>query len=114
MYLTNEQFLKDIAIDFPDTDWDNLPDVSTCPDVFVVKGKSNEDKGTYDFEIDKEYTTKEEAEAQVKRMETWENVVPGSVEIIQDKSKDILYKYWVASCLKDIKEGKKVFPLLLP
>ena len=34
MYENNEAFLKSL----PDIDWDNLPDLDTSPDVYIVEG----------------------------------------------------------------------------
>lgn len=37
-YENNEEFLKELETDYPDVDWDNLPDEDSQPDVYHIDG----------------------------------------------------------------------------
>jgi hypothetical protein len=38
MYESNEDFLRELEISHPGVDWDNLPDLDTYPNVYIVEG----------------------------------------------------------------------------
>jgi hypothetical protein len=84
MAATNEQFLEGLEKDYPDVDWDNLPDTETAPDVWIIDGwehertvflkhkdrDERERKRTIAFSISHEYTSYEEAAAKLQSMKT--------------------------------------------
>lgn len=119
MLTDDEQFLKDLEKDFPNVDWDNLPDIETIPDIYIVEGmnwdvvKAGLAK-EIKFSIDKEYKTKEEAEKQIEICKTWNGIIPESLTIKTQKPEEEVFKRFYADCLKRIKNGEKVFPIYLP
>ncbi len=137
MQLQNdEEFLKYIAKNYPDVDWDNLPD---NPKIFVIEGKRSEkrifkDYGkemitTTHFVVGVEYATRELAEAQLKSMhETWaetqtyEHEYYTDIETVMPESWHIVEKYSIKDSELDmlalfkekIDAGEKLFPIYLP
>ena len=84
MAATNEEFLEGLERDYPDMDWDNLPDIEDAPDVWIIDGwehhrrrflkhKDREERirnHTIAFFIGHEYTSYEEAAAKLESMKT--------------------------------------------
>lgn len=126
MRLTNDQFMADLERDYPNENWDAVPDPETFPDVYTVHGKQHESqymKGMtppywhhyqLSFTVDAEYATIEEAQAQVERCKTWEDVVLDSLEIRNVKPRHACDKWMLKMFREDILAGKKVFPMYLP
>ena len=124
--ITNEQFMADLERDFPDEDWDKVPDPDTFPDVYTVHGQQWDvqwmkgmrppywDCRTVSFSVDGEFSTIEEAQVQVEKCKAWPKVVPWSLEIKTCKPVAAVDKFLMKEFRADILAGKKVFPMYLP
>ena len=131
--ITNEEFMADLERDYPNEDWDNLPDPETFPDVYTVHGKQWEQTMPFkdkqlpprqvEFEVGVEYATIEEAQAQVEKCKAWGTtyyhrstftVIPESLEIRAVKPREAVDKWLMKEFRADILAGKKVFPMYLP
>ncbi len=124
--ITNEQFLSDLDRDFPNENWDAVPDPETFPDVYTVHGKTH--RSTYmkgmqpprwvhdqmAFAVDAEYATIEEVQAQVELCKMWKDIVLDSLEIRTVKPRHAVEKWLMKTLREDVLAGKKVFPMYLP
>ncbi len=113
------EFLQELAESCPDIDWDHLPGLEDAPDVFVVKGMkiTTNRRGndfSCDFQVDAEYKTREEAEAQLKRCETWSGVILASLNVSTEKPSSLVYLHLAKAFRDDILAGRKVFLLEWP
>lgn len=133
---SNEEFLEYVSRNYPDIDWDNLPENSK---IFVIEGKGlekrifkssgNESSSIAHFVIGVEYPTKELAEVQLKKMhETWpatqtyehsnwtdiDYVMPDSWVIVEKYSMKDSELDTIAMIKENIDVGVEVFPLYLP
>ncbi len=104
--ITNEQFMADLERDYPNENWDNVPDPSTLPDIYIVEGTN--------FSVETEYATIEDAQSQVERCKTWDGVIPESITIRISKPRAGLDKFMMKQLRDEILAGKKVFPMCLP
>ena len=124
--ITDKQFMEDLERDYPNEDWDNVPNPDSFPDVYTVHGARWEtnymsgmrppywDTRKVYFSVEGEYKTREEAEEQVERCKTWEDIVPESLEIRAVKPREAVHKWLCKEWREDILAGKKVFPMYLP
>jgi len=130
---TNADFLIDLEKNYPDMDWDAF-DIEKCPDVWKISGMQHRrmihKKRVYEdktgFEIAKEYTSYEDAVAALEEMKSsaqWAKGVPlgtygpvdwETVKITKTKSDEHVDLEIMQILRKDVLDGKKVFPLLLP
>ena len=117
--INNEELMQMIAEEFPNEDWEALPDIGSIPDIYKVRGKMMELFGMVGkqkwrevhFEVQTEFATREEAEKQVQHCYEWEDTVPNSIEIVALKPSEALWKDIYKDWRKDILSGNKVLPI---
>lgn len=120
MAISDHDFLRMIEEEFPNEDWDAVPDPETLPDIYKVQGQwlqpaaGKRKECVESFEVQNEYVTREQAEAQLERCKTWEGVLPESLKIVTLKPWAALSRALYRDWRREILEGKKVFPLNLP
>jgi hypothetical protein len=120
--ITDKQFLADLEKEYPNEDWDKMPNPDSFSDVYTVHGlqwdirhfKGNTKQHKVGFSVNAEYATIEEAQAQVEKCKVWENVIPESIEIRAGKPQEIVHKFLIKELRQDILDGKNVFPMYLP
>jgi hypothetical protein len=142
--ITDEDFMKELDRDYPNQDWDNVPDPQTLPNVYKISGKTQivvrilstgiTTKIQEHFQIATEFPSREAAEEFIKeRTMIWSSVffkdeslswgkrltwtgtrLMDSIVIEQRKPEDACVLATVADFRKQILSGKKVFPLSLP
>jgi len=131
--ITDEEFMAGLERDYPNEDWDSVPDPETFPDIYTVhgqqweqtmpfKGKQLPPRKTH-FSVGAEYATMEEAQAQVEKCKAWGTtyhnrstftIIPESLEIKAEKPRAAVDKWLMKGFREDILAGKKVFPMYLP
>jgi len=105
MYRTNQEWFDLIAKDYPNEDWDAVPDVETLPDIYKVCGKFKSKFNCSDsFVVITEFKTLEEAKAQVERCKTTWGVEFDSIEIKSQKPKEALWKSWAKELREKLME----------
>lgn len=111
MNMTDEEFMASLPKEYPDVDWDTLPSLDSYPDVFVVSGKNTDG---YQFSVNGEYATIEEAQIISDRFSKMDTTVPGSVKIDKRKPREAVSLHIMNDFRKQILNGEKVFPIYLP
>jgi len=118
----NDDFLKQLAEEFPDEDWDNLPELDSIPDIWTLcihwkktwrGGDLIGGLGSEEWEFE----TKELAEAHVEQMRQRDDahkVDFDSINISREKPFKGFYKNWCKETLERVNKGEKVFPIYLP
>jgi len=142
--ITDDDFMKELERDYPNENWDNIPDPSTLPSVYKIYGQKQvitkslisgkTTKRLEHFEIGVEFKTKEEAENCIKEnTESWSKVhfsddsltwrrnlvwsgphLMDSIKIQEKKPSDAVAMSTIAQFRKQILAGEKVFPIYLP
>lgn len=142
--ITDKEFMEELARDYPNQNWDEVPDPSTLPSVYTVSGKKQivtrslingkTTKILEHFQINTEFPTKESAEEYIEKMRptwskvvfrdeslTWRNKLVWSgpylfdtIQIQEKKPVDAVMLSTVAEFRKEILSGKTVFPMSLP
>lgn len=127
--ITNEDFLKSLAEDYPNQDWDNLPDLDSAPVVFYIKHKvkwtDKRDVERIDgCESQKEYATKDEVLLGIEEMKknpSYHTVQSRPVEFLWDtveicerKPHDLVCLHLMHDLRADVLAGEEVFPMHLP
>ena len=112
--ISNEEFLASLAEDYPNVDWDNLPDLESSPDVFVVHFKEPGRFNPRYCQIHKEYETEEEAKRYIT--ELMPKVFPEAydVEIRRSKADHLTWLHIFRELRNEVLSGEKVFPMYLP
>jgi hypothetical protein len=121
MMMTNEEFMAQLQRDFPEEDWDSVPDPDTQPDIYVVSGwrwtdenQSGLNGEKIAFSVEGEFTTREDAETQVERCKRWPGVIPDSLSIQAAKPAKVVWKHFCKESRSRILVGENVFPMYLP
>ena len=143
MFASDQTFMEHLAENYPDIDWDNLPDLESAPDVFTIQGqiryryvyktKGKESKGYHGFTFGKAFATREEAEVALEQLkhdpQYSEEHLHGETcftdtylgPLIWDQMRIEVRKptalvdlHMMRAWRADILSGKKIFPMYLP
>ena len=115
MAASDNEFMAMLEKDFPNENWDNVPDPETLPDIYIIQGKQR-GSGNWPihFEVHQEYTTMEAAQIQVEHCKQWTDVIADTIEIIPKKSANAVWKWMYKEWKERIEKGDSVFPMNLP
>ena len=118
--MTNEAFLFELAKDYPNIIWDNIPDLASMsweeePHVYQVHYKCVEfgsvpGRVRYrECVLVREFATYDAAERQVAKMSDWAEILDGSFDIRQDVSTELLGLYELKKLRDRVLAGEQVF-----
>jgi hypothetical protein len=111
MAATNDEFMRMLAEEHANVDWDKVPDPDTLPDIYTIDGLKKDGKA---FSIDHEYASYQEAEFKVTEVRGWADVHGPSVKIRAAKPAEAVWLWCCKEWRERVMQGEQVFPIYGP